>query len=491
MANVGTHYESIESRSTPVASDRHAASWAASARLLLTLLSVMVVLLDRTVPAVGGENALLLALLASGSFFVVALLARVGLSKQWIRPATLLVCGPFVDLVLSGLLILATNGYLSPFTLWIVFAVVETAFVGTLRHTVAVAAIGAGIHLLVALVPQARPLDLSVLLVRVSYLAGFGVLVGSLGGILARRNRELSGIEDLGRRLEESPDVLSACMVAEGAFGRALRAEAVEVISGNVCYASVAVPKTPPSYIWENTPDARVLMWRVRPCGPDELALGRVMQDRLEVAVRRLRLTQALVEGAAREERLRLADEVHDGYLQTLSAASLRLEVARQLAGEAREAAEEISVVKELMRDGINRARAFLSDQWVEAAPGEERLRAILAGRWRGPWTLEIAPDVELREDQWDVCAMLLREGLNNAMSHGRATTAACLIAKVGGRVRIALECDGQAPPQQVRFGFGLRRLSEVLEAQGAEFSLEKGANEGSRLVATFGVHRA
>ena len=480
-------YDSLDSGATLVAGDRLAASWVASARLLLTLLSVGAVLLDRTVPSSGNHEAFLWALSASSAFLVVALVARIALDRKWVHPETMLIAGPFLDLVLAGLLILSTNGYLSPFTLWIVFAVVETAFVGRTRLTFVVAGLGAMIHMLIALVPQDRPLDTAVLVVRVSYLAGFALLVGSVGGVLARRNRELAGIEGLGRRLQEAPDVPRACAYAARSFGEVLRASGVEVASGDLRHSWGAMVGIGSKTLWDAKPDVQVSLWRDRPCSHDELAVGRVMTDRLAVALRRLRLTQALVEGAAREERLRLADEVHDGYLQTLAASMIRLEVARQLSGANEDAREEIEVVKQLLRDGTNRARAFLAAQVIESPAGPEQLRSILVERWRGPWEIQIDSDVRLSEAQWSVCAMLLREGLNNALSHGRAVHATFEVTQGKGGVRVALECDGESPPEQVRFGFGLRRLSEVLGTQGAGLSLERADRGGSRLVATFG----
>lgn len=483
-------YDPPDLISTLERSDQHAALWVANARLLLAALSLLVLVFDSTVPNSSREGALSWALTVAGAFFGVALLTRIALARNWVTSLTVLKCGPFIDLALSGMLILSTNGYLSPFTLWIVFTVVETAFLGSARLTMVVCTLGAFTHLLIALVPQDGPLDGAILLVRVSYLAGFAVLIGSVGGILARRNRELAGIEDLGRGLHESPDAQRACATAATILLGVLRASRVEVSFNEIQEASGEQQEVAPDHSWEAS-DVTVRLWRSQPFDNDELVVGRVMTDRLALAIRRYRLTQTLVESAAREERLRLADEVHDGYLQTLAAATIRLAVARRLSAGVPEAAEEIEVVKQLLRDGTNRARTFLSGQLAEPANGPDRLRSILDERWTGRWDMEIDPQIALSEAQWNVCAMLLREGLNNAASHGRATQAHFGISREGGRVRVLLECNGRPPPQKVRLGFGLTRLSEVLGSQGAGFSLEKGERGGSRLVATFGDYNA
>ena len=164
-------------------------------------------------------------------------------------------------------------------------------------------------------------------------------------------------------------------------------------------------------------------------------------------------------------ERVRLARDLHDGVLQTLTGAALRLEVARQLLGAEPEAASRLlEEVQELLIFEQRELRDFIGDLETERASGpeaaglDERL-ARLAERIARLWDLEVALSCRLGERAIPArlahdLYRLVQEALVNAARHGRASRATVDLQGDGPAIRVSVADNGRGFPFQGEYDF-------------------------------------
>jgi signal transduction histidine kinase len=159
-------------------------------------------------------------------------------------------------------------------------------------------------------------------------------------------------------------------------------------------------------------------------------------------------------EGLA-EERIRLARDVHDGVIQSLTGAALRLESARQLLGPDPEAAGRlIEGTQDLLlfeqrelRELIGDLAAPSSGSQAGAAGLAERLEK-LGERMARHWDLRVELHDRLGQEAisdrlaHDVYR-LVQEALVNASRHGRASRATVELRLDGAGVQVTVADDG------------------------------------------------
>jgi signal transduction histidine kinase len=157
-------------------------------------------------------------------------------------------------------------------------------------------------------------------------------------------------------------------------------------------------------------------------------------------------------------ERVRLARDLHDGVLQTLTGAALRLEAARQLlATEPQAASRLIEEVQELLVFEQRELRDFIGDLETERASGpeaaglDERL-ARLAERIARLWDLKV--ELSFRLGGREIPARLahdiyrlVQEALVNAARHGRASRATVDLHGDGPSIRVSVADNGHGFP--------------------------------------------
>jgi signal transduction histidine kinase len=221
---------------------------------------------------------------------------------------------------------------------------------------------------------------------------------------------------------------------------------------------------------------------RPAPFGQREDTLAEIICERGATTLKRINLANELIASAADAERSRIADQLHDTYLQTLAAMDLRAEAARQLKSRA-DVDKELLRLKEIARGAARQAREVIQRATPRSAVGRERIERVLRDRWAGDYDLKMSEDVSLTEGQWRAVEMLLREGLNNAKKHGKASRVTFSIRVMGEKLTIRLEDNGKGAGEVVALGYGLQRLRAVFSEQGGMLALEPGAR-GAALVA-------
>jgi len=218
----------------------------------------------------------------------------------------------------------------------------------------------------------------------------------------------------------------------------------------------------------------------------------------LQRAFRRVRAALGWGRAAGEAERRRIANDLHDGPLQSVIALEMRLAVARSLIARDPEAAlKELEEAADLAGAVVAELRVFqrtlspppmasndlvaLARRLVEDFAADSRIEA----RFRAPEGPLMAPP--------EIClelAQILREALANVRKHARAGRVVVVLAQLAKGAEVSIEDNG------VGFGFSGRFGLAELEARGGgprsimqrvrdlrgELAVESRPGQGSRL---------
>ena len=201
-------------------------------------------------------------------------------------------------------------------------------------------------------------------------------------------------------------------------------------------------------------------------------------------------------ERAVREERARIAREIHEGVAQNLYFLGLQMDLCRKLAPkEPERVREELEGLQALLQESLQDLRRLI---WALRPLELEELGPIEAIRrltsdLKAHTGLEVEVEVRGEERRFspDVEGALYRiaqEALHNVAKHAQARRARVTFDVQPDRVAVEVEDDGRGfdvegalkSPQ----GLGLQHLRERVEELGGSFSLESTPGAGTRLQA-------
>lgn len=437
-----------------------------------------------------------MASVACGVFLLYAAiwLLLVKLERTPLSP--LVVAGVFADVACAGFLILSTDGYLSPFNLWLVFAVVASGY--SRFRFLPVLATGLGIlaHTAIAQVPQYLPLQTGVFAVRTAYLFGFAYILAFLGSRLAIQSRALELVERAGGRMGESLTLEAIAQVLADSVKELNQLPLVSVAFANGLHypaESVNPPSTAQRYEFPLECSGGVTgtlsVWCERPPTQDALIVLRVLCSRAAASAIRIILSEGMARSAAREERARLADEIHDSMLQTLAAIDLRAEAARTVlatGGDDSKAMADITTIKEMSQLAADDLRTKIIEFAELQTANQATVEASLRERWPGTIDVDIQPNLSLDESAWQVLMAMVREGTNNALEHGQGSHLKFAVLDRNGQIEAKLSHLGKPLPERIEYGFGLKRLESMAEALNGSMSLSQSEDGYSELKLSF-----
>lgn len=186
---------------------------------------------------------------------------------------------------------------------------------------------------------------------------------------------------------------------------------------------------------------------------------------------------------AAREERDRLAREVHDAVCQLLFAAELSLKVAQQ-SGEPDRAQAAVGRGYELVVAAYRELRGLV--EMMRSADLDSGVHAALerlAARTTGTMKVHIdARPVDVAEDVAEQLYRCAQEGVHNAMKHAEADNVWIGLERLARSVRLVVEDDGEGFPQPVLDGKELRTIRERARAVGGRVRVHNRREGGARL---------
>lgn len=233
----------------------------------------------------------------------------------------------------------------------------------------------------------------------------------------------------------------------------------------------------------------------------DDLVLGEIVAGVVAARLHAFYLSRDLQEAVATEERIRLARDLHDGVLQSLTGIGLRLAAVHHLVDGDRAAAREaVEGLQRLIALEQRDLRFFIRELSPPrlAPPGEAQSLTArineLVHRIELEWGLRVELRTEGIEDPIPATLArevhhVVREALVNAVRHGEATVVSVVIARAGERLEIVVADNGRGFPFHGRFthaalaaaGLGPRTLCERVASLAGTLALDSSPT-GARL---------
>jgi signal transduction histidine kinase len=227
--------------------------------------------------------------------------------------------------------------------------------------------------------------------------------------------------------------------------------------------------------------------------------LGARAQQELAERVRKQQ--EALLDATERvfqereDERHRIAEEIHDGSLQLLAAASYGYGNANEFlkAGRPDKADEAMAGAREAVDAAIKALRDSLVDlrrSSVEQGGLMETVQRF-ADQVSVLWGTEVAIEGRIKNEPPIPVALaafqILQEGLTNAMKHARGGSVTVRIGDSDGMVHIVVEDKGPGFDPEIEVGsehVGMRLMRERAARVGGRIELDTSPSTGTRLEA-------
>jgi signal transduction histidine kinase len=180
--------------------------------------------------------------------------------------------------------------------------------------------------------------------------------------------------------------------------------------------------------------------------------VGRLVANRLD----QVQVAARVRDAAVSDERLRVARDLHDGLLQSLTGIALQLEITQQLLDrDAAAARDRLRNVQDLVVQNQRELRAMIGELRPEPAKSRTslspRLRE-LAERFQRQWAVQVSVDADLpATDLPEALALeiygLVNEAVANAAKHAGATRIDVALRVQGGEAEIRVRDDGRGFP--------------------------------------------
>ncbi len=246
-----------------------------------------------------------------------------------------------------------------------------------------------------------------------------------------------------------------------------------------------------------------------RPSRENETALaavadtvaGIIVRKRAQEALRRsesrLRALSIELLNAQEKERKRIAGELHDSIVSSLSAVSLSIEGLLAHEGQGTALAESLQILTSIVRRSIAEIRRIMADLRPSVL---DDLGIAAAMDWlcqefekvhapvRVERQIEVAEEA-LPDTLKTAIFRISQEALNNVAKYSLAGGVRVSLREDAGRVELDVQDNGQGfDLQGARKGLGLISMRERAELSGGSFTVESSAGAGTRVRASWPV---
>ena len=232
----------------------------------------------------------------------------------------------------------------------------------------------------------------------------------------------------------------------------------------------------------------------------DLVSLAEIIARNVGASIDQMHATRHLHEIAKREERIRLAQDLHDGLLQSLTGIRFELlaiadsfqqdegALRARLLGLERALAIEQRELRHFI-GGLKPAPAS-KDAAGSLTARLDALRERLSLEWKTPVSIRVSPDArECSSELANAVPLMVHEAVVNAMKHARATRVNVNVDSGTDRLRIVVSDDGSGFPFKGHYDHRAlgesnavpRSLFDRVTALGGKMSIES-SEQGSRI---------
>lgn len=227
------------------------------------------------------------------------------------------------------------------------------------------------------------------------------------------------------------------------------------------------------------------LIMLVSPFGIRSMNRRQQLEKELDQANERIK------ELVKREERVRIARDLHDTLGHTLSLIILKSQLVEKMTiKDPQRAQNEAREIYQTSRAALKQVRELVSDMRAitvveELAEAAELLKvANIKLEIEGDATLE---DVALLNQ--NIISLCIKEGITNIVKHSQATHCQITITRTERKITVQIEDNGVGPVQQdvaeIRYGNGLNGMCERLSLIEGSLSVASGAGQGTIMTVT------
>lgn len=205
-------------------------------------------------------------------------------------------------------------------------------------------------------------------------------------------------------------------------------------------------------------------------CTSDDLFVAEVLAGLIAARLDEHYLSEQLRASALTQERVRLARDLHDGVLQSLSGAAVHIHLLAQMIGKDPAAALTMATdVEQVLLSDQRDLRSLIARLRSAAATTDEprlaarvhRLAQRIESEWGIKTEVEVSPISEIvSPGMSDEVFQLLKEAITNAAMHSSATRVRGEVTVHGDRVYVLVEDNGRGFAFSGRYD--LARLREI-----------------------------
>ncbi|HYK54579.1 MAG TPA: GAF domain-containing sensor histidine kinase [Candidatus Eremiobacteraceae bacterium] len=228
----------------------------------------------------------------------------------------------------------------------------------------------------------------------------------------------------------------------------------------------------------------------------DELGLLSTIGLQVGAMIERARLAESQARLARAEERTRVARELHDTLLQSLTAIALQLEGASRDPNASQALRERLGRSIESARSSAADARRAIADLRTSHSVDKPLAQALaaLARSFMSETGVAVrvvaSPEVVLPRQVEAELYRIAQEALTNIRKHARAKSVMLTLRRAKGSVRLAIADDGigMERARKKGEGHGLRGMSERSALIGGSLALTRRRGGGTTVTVTLPV---
>ncbi|MCT2346630.1 sensor histidine kinase [Niallia taxi] len=210
----------------------------------------------------------------------------------------------------------------------------------------------------------------------------------------------------------------------------------------------------------------------------------RSMERRMELEQQLDEANKQIKELVKREERVRIARDLHDTLGHTLSLLTLKSQLIGKLAVKSPELVRgEAKQMEEISRSALRQVRELVSDMRSITIPEElAESKAILEAARIDCHIDALSVEYEqISPLTQNIVSLCLKEAVTNVVKHSNASSCHVKLKREAGKLKLKVTDDGKGfPAEGQAFGNGLKGMKERLEI--IEGNLQLSTNSGTTL---------